>query len=178
MHLPQNKENIYKNQQHYMNFVSRMSKLISSSIEEQILHQELKYKSIELKTIIDSVDEGIIAIDDNRKILCMNNWARDIFNISNEDVAGKNLDKLLPKNSVTKVLTTNNEIKDQEEVLRINGRTYRFLLLQSRLFLIEKGGAIATLKILISYRSIYKISENPETLTLIGYWEAAKLLQW
>ena len=58
------KKTFIKNQQHYMNFVSRMSKLISSSIKEQILHQELKYKSIELRTIIDSVDEGIIAIDD------------------------------------------------------------------------------------------------------------------
>ena len=112
------KKAFLKNQRHYMNFVSRMSKLISSSIKEQILHQELKYKSIELRTIIDSVDEGIIAIDDNKKILCINNWAREIFNITKDDVAGKNLDELLPQNSVTEVLMTNKEIKEQEEVLK------------------------------------------------------------
>lgn len=161
------KKTFIKNQQHYMNFVSRMSKLISSSIKEQILHQELKYKSIELRTIIDSVDEGIIAIDDNRRILCMNNWARDVFNITKDDVAGKNLDELLPKNSVTKVLTTNNEIKDQEEVLKINGKTYRFLLsAKPIIFDRKKAGAVATFKDFNKlHRSIYKISENPETLT-------------
>lgn len=96
------------------------------------------HKSIELRTIIDSVDEGIIAIDDNRKILCINNWACEIFDIKNEDVVGKNLDKILPKNSVTKVLTTNNEIKDQEEVLKMNGKNYRFLLSAKPIIFNEK----------------------------------------
>lgn len=35
------KKAFLKKQQHYINFVSRMSKLISSSIKEQLLHQEL-----------------------------------------------------------------------------------------------------------------------------------------
>ena len=164
---PEQKKAFLKNQRHYMNFVSRMSKLISSSIKEQILHQELKYKSIELRTIIDSVDEGIIAIDDNRKILCINNWVCEIFNIKNEAVVGKNLDKILPENSVTKVLTTNNEIKDQEEVLKTNGKTYRFLLSAKPIIFNEKkAGAVASFKDFNKlHRSIFKISENPETLT-------------
>ncbi|NLZ54181.1 MAG: sigma 54-interacting transcriptional regulator [Thermoanaerobacteraceae bacterium] len=164
---PEQKKAFIQNQRHYMNFVSRMSKLISSSIKEQLLHQELRYKSTELRTIIDSVDEGIIAIDDNRKILCINNWACKVFNIKNEDVVGKNLDKILPKNSVTKVLTTNDEIKDQEEVLKTNGKTYRFLLsVKPIIFNKKKAGAVATFKDFDKlHRSIFKISENPETLT-------------
>jgi len=161
------KKAFLKNQRHYMNFVSRMSKLISSSIKEQILHQELKYKSIELRTIIDSVDEGIIAIDDNRRILCINNWAREIFNITKDDVAGKNLDELLPQNSVTEVLMTNKEIKEQEEVLKINGKTYRFLLsAKPIIFNKKKAGAVASFKDFNKlHRSIFRISENPETFT-------------
>lgn len=164
---PEQKKAFIKNQRHYMNFVSRMSKLISSSIKEKNLHQELKYKSIELRTIIDSVDEGIIAIDDNRKILCINIWACEIFDLKNEDVVGKNLDKLLPNNSVTKVLTTNNQIKDQEEVLKINGKTYRFLLSAKPIIFNEKKtGAVASFKDFSKlHRSIFRISENPETFT-------------
>lgn len=164
---PEQKKAFIQNQCHYMNFVSRMSKLISSRIKEQLLHQELRYKSAELRTIIDSVDEGIIAIDDNGKILCINEWACKAFNIKNEDVVGKNLDKILPKNSVTKVLTTNDEIKDQEEVLIINGRTSRFLLsVKSIIFNKKRAGAVATFKDFNKlHRSIFKISENPETFT-------------
>lgn len=161
------KKAFLQNQRHYMNFVSRMSKLISSSIKEKMLHQELRYKSIELRTIIDSVDEGIIAIDDSRKILCINNWACNIFNLKSEDVVGKNIDKILPDNSVTKVLTTNNEIKDQEEVIKVNGNTHRFLLsAKPIIFNKKKAGAVASLKDFNKLqRSIFKISENPETFT-------------
>jgi PAS domain S-box-containing protein len=164
---PEQKKAFLKNQSHYMNFVSRMSKLISSSIKEQILHQELKYKSIELRTIIDSVDEGIIAIDDNRNILCINNWACEIFNIENEDVVGKNLDNILPQNSITKVLMTNSEIKEQEEVLKINDKTYRFLLSAKPIIFNEKkAGAVACFRDFNKlHRSIFRISENPETFT-------------
>ena len=72
-----------------MNFVSRMSKLISSSIKRKTIASELEYRSIELRTIIDSVDEGIIAIDNNRNIICINNWACEIFKIKNEEVVEK-----------------------------------------------------------------------------------------
>lgn len=156
-----------KNQEHYMNFVSKMSKLISSRIQEQILHQELMYKSIELRTIIDSVDEGIIAVDDRGKILCINKSACAILKIKNEDVVGKKLDKILPHNSITKVLMTNHEIKDQEEVLKMSGKTYRFLLSAKPLiFNGKKAGAVANFKDFNKlHRSIFKISENPESFT-------------
>jgi len=161
------KNSFLKKQQHYINFVSRMSKLISSRIKEQLLHKELRYKSIELRTIIDSVDEGIIAIDDKGKVLYINNWACEVFDIKHEEVVGKNLDKILPKNSVTKVLTTNEEIKDQEEVLKISGQSYRFLLsAKPIIFNKKKTGAVATFKDFNKlHRSIFKISENPDIFT-------------
>lgn len=163
----QQKKAFLEKQPHYMNFVSRMSKLIASKVEEEILHQELEYKSIELRTIIDSVDEGIIAIDDDRKILCINNWAKKIFGITRDDVIGENLDDLLPHNSVTQVLMTNEEIKDQEEVLTVNGRNFRFLLsAKPIIFNHKKAGAVATFKDFKNlHRSIFKISENPETFS-------------
>ncbi|MGI6423888.1 MAG: sigma-54 interaction domain-containing protein [Tepidanaerobacteraceae bacterium] len=164
---PEQKMAFLKKRQHYMNFVSRMSKLISSSIKEKQLHQELEYRSIELRTIIDSVDEGIIAIDNNRNIICINNWACEIFKIKNEEVVGKNLDQVLPHNSITKVITTNKEIKEQEEVLKINGNTWRFLLsAKPIIFNDKKAGAVASFKDFNKlHRSIFKISENPTTLT-------------
>lgn len=161
------KKAFLKNQHNYMNFVSRMSKLISSSIKEQVLLQELKYRSIELKTIIDSVDEGIVAVDEEGKILYMNNWACELFEIKNHDVTGVSLDEVLPQNSVTKVLMTNKEVKEQEEVLKINNKTYRFLLsAKPIIFNKKKAGALACFKDFNKlHKSIFRISENPDALT-------------
>lgn len=164
---PEQKDAFIKNRLNYMNFVSRMSKLIASSIKEKILHQELQYKSIELKTIIDSVDEGIIAIGDNRKILCINNWTCRMFDINAEDVVGEDIDEILPGNGITKVLKTNNEIKDQEEIINANGKSHRFLLSAKPIIFKHKAaGVVASLKDFNKLRrSIFKISENPETFT-------------
>jgi PAS domain S-box-containing protein len=161
------KEEFVKKQKAYMNFVSRMSRLISSRIREQVLHAELRYKSIELRTIIDAVDEGIIAIDDRGKILCINHWAKGILGVRDKEVVGKNLDKVLPKNSVTKVLKTNTKIKDQEEVLTVNGSKLRFLLsAKPIIFDSKKAGAVATLKDFDKlHRSILKISANPNAFS-------------
>ncbi|AEE92648.1 PAS modulated sigma54 specific transcriptional regulator, Fis family [Tepidanaerobacter acetatoxydans Re1] len=164
---PEQKEAFIKNRLNYMNFVSRMSKLIASSIKEKILHQELQYKSIELKTIIDSVDEGIIAIGDDRKILCINNWTCRMFDINAEDVVGEDIDEILPGNGITKILKTNNEIKDQEEIINVNGKSHRFLLSAKPIIFKHKAaGVVASLKDFNKLRrSIFKISENPETFT-------------
>lgn len=164
---PEQKETFIKNRYSYMNFVSHMSKLIASSIKEKILHQELHYKSIELKTIIDSVDEGIIAIDDNRKILCINNWACRMFGITADDVIEKDIEEIFPGNSITRVLNTNTEIKDQEEIININGKSHRFLLSAKPIVLNQKAaGIVAGLKDFNNLRrSIFKISESPESFS-------------
>lgn len=151
-----------KNQDNYMNFVNRMSRLITSRIREQSLYQELSYRSVELRTIIDAVDEGIIAVDKDGKILCVNKWAKDIFNIKEQDISGKKLDDIFKKNSITKVLKTKKEIKEQEEILDINNNRYRFLLsAKPIIFNSENAGAVATFKDFNKlHRSILKISEK------------------
>lgn len=161
------KKTFIENEKSYMNFVSRMSHLISSRIKEQILNEELRYKSIELKTIIDAVDEGIIAIDDKKKILCINKRARNILGVGGRNVKGKDLDKLLPQNSVTEVLRKNEDIENQEEVLNIKGRDFRFLLsAKPIIFNHKKAGAVATFKDFNElHRSILKINESSNSIT-------------
>lgn len=164
---PEQKKDFLQKKRQYLNFVSRMSKLISSSIKEKALHQVLEYKSIELRTIIDSVNEGIIAIDDNRRMLCMNSWAREVLGLTKEELAGKTIDEIFSKNSVTEVLLTNKEVKDQEEVVKVKGKTYRFLLSAKPIIFNKKQtGAVASFTDFNDLqRSIYKISDNPETFT-------------
>lgn len=161
------KNSFLNNQGNYMNFVHRMSRLITARLREQSLYEELCYRSIELRTIIDAVDEGIIAVDHNGKTLCINRWAKEILGIKEEDAAGKNIDDILNKNSITKVLKTKKEIKEQEEILDVNNNRYRFLLsAKPIIFNSENTGAVATFKDFNKlHRSILKISEKPGSMT-------------
>ena len=71
-----------------MNFVHRMSRLITARLREQSLYEELCYRSMELRTIIDTVDEGIIAVDHNGKTL-YKQMGKGNPGIKEEDAAGK-----------------------------------------------------------------------------------------
>lgn len=161
------KESFLKKHKEYMNFIKRMSILISSQLREQELYEELHYKSIELRTIIDAVDEGIIAVDYQGNVLCINRWAKGIFGIEDEDITGKKIDDIFPKNSMTKILKTNKEIKEQEEVINTGKSSYRFLLsAKPIIFNSKKAGTVATFKDFDKiHRSIIKISENTEIIT-------------
>ncbi|HHX24701.1 MAG: sigma 54-interacting transcriptional regulator [Tepidanaerobacteraceae bacterium] len=161
------KESFLEKQKEYMNFIRRMSSLISSQLKEQRLYEELRYRSIELHTIIDAVDEGIIAVDHQGKILCINQWAKSALRIKEENIIGKKLDDIFPKNSVTRVLKINEEIREQEEAFTIGKSSFRFLIsVKPIIFNSKRAGAVATFKDFEKlHRSIIRISENTETIT-------------
>lgn len=155
-----------QNEDNFMNFVGRMSRLISSRIREQALNKQLLYKSMELATIIDAVDEGILAIDEEGKILHVNHWVMNLLQIQ-EDITGEHIDTILPQNRVTKALKTCSKINDQEEILKIKNGFYRFLISVKPIMINSVNvGAVATFKDFNKlHRSIVKIRENPGELT-------------
>ncbi|MEG0773276.1 ATP-binding protein [Clostridium sp.] len=54
---------------------------------------EVKEKQNRLTAILQSMENGVVAIDNNNKIIIINNYAKNIFNIE-EDVVGKNISKV------------------------------------------------------------------------------------
>lgn len=54
---------------------------------------EASEKQNRLSAILQSMESGVIAIDNNRKIIMINNYAKNIFNISG-DVVGSNVEKI------------------------------------------------------------------------------------
>lgn len=163
---PEQKLAFLKKEKHYMHFVSRMSKLISSRLREKVLHEELCYQSVQLRTIMDTVDEGIIGLDHNGIILSVNKWVREKFGIKEEEAVGKNIDELLPNNRITPAMQAQRQLADYEETLYINGVKDRFLL-SVKPFSSNAGkiGAVVTLKDFDKLRrSIHQISESSAIL--------------
>jgi two-component system, OmpR family, phosphate regulon sensor histidine kinase PhoR len=54
---------------------------------------EVKEKQNRLTAILQSMDNGVVAIDNHNKIIMINNYAKNIFNIE-EDVVGKNISEV------------------------------------------------------------------------------------
>lgn len=76
------KQNLLLNKDSYMNFESQISVLISTIISEKSIMRMLEYRSSEMLTLINSLSEGIIVINNNKDIVTTNKYINEKLNIS------------------------------------------------------------------------------------------------
>ena len=76
------KQNLLLNKVSYMNFESQLSNLISTIISEKNIINMLEYRSSEMLTLINSINEGIIVIDINKNIVSTNKYINEKLNIN------------------------------------------------------------------------------------------------
>ena len=75
------KQNLLMNKVSYMNFESQLRNIISTIISEKNITKKLEYSSTELITLINSINEGIIIINNNKNIVTTNNYINEKLNI-------------------------------------------------------------------------------------------------
>lgn len=75
------KKNLLTNKESYMNFESQLSRIISTILSEKNITRKLEYRSSELLTLINSINEGIIIINNSKEIITINNYISEKLNI-------------------------------------------------------------------------------------------------
>lgn len=71
------RQNLTNNRKSYSNFEGQLSSIISTMLNERKFGTLLKYRSSELITLINSLSEGIIILDNNKKILTTNKYINE-----------------------------------------------------------------------------------------------------
>lgn len=90
-------------------FLKRMGLLLASKVSETEI-------SNELKTIIESIRDGIIAVDKNGIITSCNFMAEKLTGRPRDELIGKALKELWPGSPVLDVIKTGIEYRDREEI--------------------------------------------------------------
>lgn len=75
------KQNLLMNRESFMNFESQLGDIISTILSEKKIMKMLEYSSSEMMTLINSLNEGIIIINNNYDIITTNNYANEKLNI-------------------------------------------------------------------------------------------------
>jgi transcriptional regulator with PAS, ATPase and Fis domain len=141
------KEVFLKKRDSYKNFDRRMGELISSRIKEKNMHHKLEYKSTELLTIIDSVNEGIITIDNHNRILNLNRYIKEKFKLKEASLINEDIDKIIPNRIVNKFQKSNYYIEEEAVTVNFNRSRFNFLLSVRPInFDEEISGAVITFK--------------------------------
>ncbi|MCY6485204.1 sigma 54-interacting transcriptional regulator [Clostridium aestuarii] len=111
----------------------------------------LEYEKNERKTLafIDSVDEGILAVNKNLEIEIFNSYCEEMFHCKREEVLGENVKKLLKSDSPMITLMKTGEKYDNIEVYLKNSRGESHYLTTGRPINDDNGhtiGAVASIR--------------------------------
>lgn len=161
------KENFLQKIDSYKDFEKRLSELISSHISEKNFNNKLEYKSKELLTVIDSVNEGIIIIDNKNKILNLNKYIREKFKLKNDEIIGKNINLILPSKYINKFKKNDYLLEEEQITIQKGNIRYDFLLSIKPIKVNNKisGGVITFKDFNKLQRSVLKINEKHSIFT-------------
>ena len=76
------KRNLIVNRESYINFEYQLSNMISTILNEKHTSQLLEYRSSELRTLINSLNEGIIILDNDERIVTINSYMKSNMEIN------------------------------------------------------------------------------------------------
>lgn len=97
---------------------------LASAVSVALSNRQEKARMRRLYSIIDSVAEGIVSVDQDGVIMTVNTQARQMLNFGNRDITGTDYRDHLPWGLYRRVLDTQAPIVDRVE--RINGKLYLF----------------------------------------------------
>ena len=76
------KDNIINNRDSYIKFETQLSNIISAMIGKKTYGELLEYRSTELITLINALNEGIIILDDKMQIMTRNKFVNEKFGLA------------------------------------------------------------------------------------------------
>lgn len=161
------KENFLEKQESFIDFDKRLCELISSKIKEKNISNKLQYKSKELLTVIDSVNEGIIIIDKNNNIMSLNRYIKEKLKMKYSNIIGKPMEQILPKEMVKKIVNRNYTLEEERVSISVKENEVEFLFsIKPIIFNEIIEGAVITFKDFDKLqRSVFNASEKNAILT-------------
>ncbi len=147
-----------------------LSKLLEFSFVKEVFDIEympFEIKEQELKTVMNNLKEGIIAVDKHGKISTMNKSAEIILNVSLEEAIGKNIREIIGSDEITILETLKKEEKIENEEVLIDGDYGQSHYFTTTTPIFDKDnnliGAVASMKDIDEVRKLYNtIHETPK----------------
>jgi PAS domain S-box-containing protein len=136
-------------------FLQRMADLLAGKIAGRERLEQLHAIQQQLTTLFDTVQEGIIAVDRNGRIVNINAAAARMLQVAQKSVMGKDLTDLLSGLPLADSLTTGHDVFNREAFRLIRGqRVYYVATVKTWLGGTEVWGAVITLREMAEVKKI------------------------
>ncbi|TJY41568.1 PAS domain-containing protein [Cohnella pontilimi] len=112
----------------YLTFVQRMSDLLAGKIAEQTAIRNWEKTYMQLETVIESIHEGIIAIDEHGVITTINDTAEKLIQLDKGSLIGTPIDRIWSDTPMLQVLQSGKGYIEQEELYRLGHHEMHFIV--------------------------------------------------
>jgi len=150
-------------QSNYLNFLDKMANLVAAKISEQEIMENLLNTKKEIETTINTIDLGILSIDDKLRISMCNTKAQELLGLQDEFLTLQNIDFIFPEFEIRNIFTTSGKgYKDKDVSFYRKNKNYHFIV--TALPVIVENKCVSVVLILRDYlnlkRSIHKVFQK------------------
>lgn len=119
------RDNIIQNEESYIKFENQLSNIISTIISEKNYGEQLRYRSSELLTLINAINEGVMILDNDLNVITSNRLIKEKLELKEGDA--QSFSNYIPEDSLSKLKAIEFqgeigpiEIKDSEYIIHSN----------------------------------------------------------
>lgn len=162
------RQRLFNNEENYIKFIEKMANLLGSKLLEEESKNQLLIQKIQLEAIIDSVAEGIIAVDSQGFVSFCNKNVEILLNIKQKDIVRKRIDALFPNSTLLNMMNRGEAVTMTLYFKNNNKKQIYFLATLIPVTMEGNvSGAVLTLR---SVREVFKMaSKVKETDAFSGF---------
>ncbi len=149
-----------------LTFLQRMSEMLTSKIAEQEALRNWMKTFNQLEVLIESIHEGIIAIDEHGVITTCNQTAQQLIKRDKDELIGTRLASIWENSPMLSVLQSGKSYIEQEERYQLDGHEMHFIVTARPILLQDKViGAVASFRKMADMRRLaYVLTNEPKDL--------------
>ncbi|MCC0566103.1 sigma 54-interacting transcriptional regulator [Brevibacillus borstelensis] len=145
----------------YLTFLQRMTELLTGKIAEQEAWNEWKKTFTQLETLIESIHEGIIAIDERGLISNCNKTAQQLIQKNKQELIGTPLQTIWADSPMLQVLETGVGYVEQEEIYRLGEHDMHFIVTARPIRVADRvAGVVASFRRMADMRRLAYVLTN------------------
>lgn len=122
------KKILLENQSNLIEFLDRMGDLIVSKLMEKEASNKLEVVKNQLLSIMDSIDEGVIAADENGYIVYTNSVINSALGVTPEESMKKRIYDVMPQSYIKKLVKENKQFSNIEITINKNNNELHALI--------------------------------------------------
>ncbi len=121
-------DHLIKNSNSMILFIERMADLLGSKALEFQFFQRIEDTKKEIATILETIHEGMLSIDNKGYVTYCNSNAEILLKVSRDELLGRHISVYMPGTSALEVIEKGEGYTEQEEIFKYNNNEFHFIV--------------------------------------------------